>query len=236
MRHVAYLSFEVNNTCNLADAHCSKCPIRHPMRYRRSVERRPIHPDLIIRFWEWARFTKHFDGVVNWNLYNEPSLAIDAIRTCMAAMRSRHPGQRFLIITNSNKPFDDADQVLRTQYGKDGGLHLLDDRMKAESGDGNYQGPGCCHRGLGFEVVIDHYGNWCLCCNDWQNELSLGNIHTDDADSLYLKWKVSMRLYRWTDESQFNALPRWCRRCLSVCDLSDVSPLLRSVSRQDLLR
>jgi hypothetical protein len=230
MENVAYISFEINNTCNLAEVHQSKCPIRHPLRYRHSAGRKPLDTDTIIRFWEWARFTRKFNGVVNWNLYNEPTHAIDDIRKCMSVMRSRHPGQKFLLITNSNKPLEDVDQVLRTQYGSGGGLQLLDDRMKVESGDGAYTGPGCCRRGLGFEVAIDYYGNWCLCCNDWQNELSPGNIHHEDNECIYRKWKDAMRIYHWQNEGEFNALPRWCRRCLSVCGLSDVAPLLRAVT------
>lgn len=231
MEDVAYLSFEINNTCNLGDVHRSKCPIRHPSRYKRSVGRKPIDVEMIIRFWEWARFARNFQGVVNWNLYNEPTLAIGDIRKCMALMRARCPGQKFMLITNSNTVLDDVDQVLRTQYGADGGLKLLDDRLKVESGDGAFQGPGCCRRGLGFEVAIDYYGNWCLCCNDWQNELSLGNVHHEDPESIYRKWNEAKRKYSWQNEAEFNALPRWCRRCVSVCGLTDVTPLLRAVAK-----
>jgi hypothetical protein len=156
MKNVAYLSFEINNTCNLAGVHRTKCPAGHPMRYKNSASRKPIDTATIIRFWEWATFVKNFTGVVNWNLYNEPTLALADIRTCMSIMRSKQPGQKFLLITNSDTELNDVDQVLRTKYGKDGGLTLLDDRMKVESGDGVFKGPGSCQRGLGFEVAIDY--------------------------------------------------------------------------------
>lgn len=230
MEDVRYLSFEINNQCNLAGVHSSKCPIAHPLRYRNSPGRQPLEVDLIVQFWEWARFTRNFRGVVNWNLYNEPTLAIAEIRHCMARMRTRCPDQKFMVITNSSMALEDVDQVLRSGYGKDGGLHLLDRRLEVECGEGPYHGPGCCLRGQGFEVVVDYYGNWCLCCNDWQNEISIGNIHREDWDHLHGKWKGVAKRYRWTNEREFAGLPRWCRRCLSVCDLADVTPLLRAVS------
>jgi hypothetical protein len=75
---------------------------------------------------------------------------------------------------------------------------------------------GVCGRGLGWEIPIDNFGNWCLCCNDWRCEESFGSIMVDSWEGMLDKYIAKRKTIRWNDEDSYNALPRMCRSCMSV--------------------
>jgi hypothetical protein len=96
----------------------------------------------------------------------------------------------------------------------------LDKRIQSAEGEGKPYSEmppvGKCGRGLGWEIPIDNFGNWCLCCNDWRCEESFGSIMTSPWELPYARYLAKRRQIRWNDEASYNGLPRMCRACLDV--------------------
>ncbi|MFH1009229.1 MAG: hypothetical protein V1800_17270, partial [Candidatus Latescibacterota bacterium] len=228
MNIARYLSFEINRTCDMGIQHAKFCPNQHPERYRYSLSKIPLNDDLIFEFWDWCVTAHHFRGIVTWSGYNEPTLVLDRIHKIMERMRAIDPWQPFQIVTNrQDGAFPAFDIVKRSQYGDDpvkrscdDGVTQLDNRIASAYGEGKPydQAPqtGRCARGLGWEVTIDHWGNWCLCCNDWRCEESVGSIANESWDELFLRWKEKSRLIEWKNREEYERLPRMCRSCIDV--------------------
>lgn len=205
-----------------------QCPSGHPIRYKYSKSDKPIDDLLIISFWEWCTYKHYFRGILNWNGYNEPTMVIDRIVNLLHYMRKIDRGLPAQIVTNDDKfQSDEFEIIKRSRYGA-GGTRLCDDRRPqfdnrlaaAIGGEGkpySQMAPfGRCVRGMGWEVMIDYYGNWCLCCADFSCEEAFGNIWKDDWDEIYEIASEKYRKICWTNEAEYNALPRLCRACLSV--------------------
>jgi hypothetical protein len=219
-----YLNFEINRSCNLYHEHEGKCPIAHPERYLFGRKEKALTDDIIVEFWRWCK-SKDFRGLVMWHNYNEPTLVLKRIRGIMARIKAFDPGQPFQLTTNTMFPIEGFDIIKRSDYAQ-GGKDKLDNRIASARGEGKpyAQMPprGWCARGLGWELDIDNFGNWGLCCNDWRNEESVGNIWVDDWDALHKAFLEKSERIRWNDEASYVALPRMCRSCM------DVNPELRT--------
>jgi hypothetical protein len=208
-----YLSFEINNDCNMRHLH-TKCPINSPERYKFGSQDRPIDDGTIIDFWKWCRFIKEFRGIVFFHMYNEPTLVIDRAYRLMEIMKSYDRYQPFSLITNNHGEYHGFDMYKVTDYA--GGAEL-DDRILTNSGEGkpysDMPRSGICGRGKGWEIPIDYYGNWCLCCNDWRCEESIGNILNEQFESLYSKWDKKRKTIQWSNQKEYERMPRMCRSC-----------------------
>ena len=210
-----YLTFETSRSCTLMKEH-EKCPIGHPERYRLGRTDKPLSDEWILRFWTWCK-ERDFRGIVLWHWYSEPTLVLPRIRRLMAQMKAVDPGQPFQLFTNDPKvPLQDFDLIKITDYssGKD-----LDERIASAQGEGQptpHVPEGWCGRGWGWELPIDFYGNWCMCCNDWRCEESVGNLQTDDWTAMLLEYYRKATHVRWKDQATWDALPRICRSCMDV--------------------
>ena len=211
-----YLTFELGRACPFALTH-TKCPIGHPERYRFGQQTQALSDDLIFRFWHWARYDRDFRGIIMWHAYNEPYLQLARIRELMVTIKSYDSGQPFQLFTAIRPDVPGFDLIKFTDY--DAGKEL-DDRILSAAGEGKpyeaMQPAGWCGRGWGWELLIDYYGNWCLCCNDWRCEEAIGNIWTDDWDDLLQRYAEKAKRLRWRDRATYEALPRMCRACLDV--------------------
>lgn len=223
-----YLTFEVNPNCNLAAIH-PKCPINDPERYRFGRTDRVLQDEDILAFWRWCR-DGGFDGVVLWHLYNEPTLALGRITALMTQMQAEVPSQRFHLWTNHRSAvrLNAFTHVQLTDYAVVRPSDL-DNRRASVTGEGRpyaeaRKASGACGRGAGWEVIIDHHGNWLLCCNDWRCEESVGNIFVDAWPAL-LAWYQDKARIAWHDRESYEALPRLCRACM------DVNPKLHRTAR-----
>jgi hypothetical protein len=216
-----YLMFEVNQNCDLGDAHASRCPNKHPQRSRFTKSSIPLTDVIIINFWNWCR-SRGFRGVVGWQFYNEPSLAWDRIQRLMRQMQRIDPMQPFSIISNNNNfQFPGIDIVKRSYYNLNPDpITQLDNRLAAIDGEGlpyeNVPFMGSCVRGLCWEMIIDYFGNLVLCCNDWRCEEGSGSICTDtDWNGIYARW-LKRSTIEWYDRDSYERLPRMCRSCMEV--------------------
>lgn len=212
-----YLTFEINHECPLEKVH-PKCPISHPERYKFGQREIEITDDTIYHFWLYCK-SRGFRGVVLWHWLNEPTLSLDRIRPIMARMKRTDHFQAFQITTYRNDlDLSDFDMVKRSNYDL-GVFH--DERFQTSEGEGKTYADlpkdlkrGLCGRGLGWELLIDNWGNWCLCCNDFRCEEMIGNINCEDWDTLFEKWDAKRKTIQWNNEAEYNALPRMCRSCL----------------------
>lgn len=214
MNTIRYLTFEINRHCGNAAAHEGRCPISHPERYKFSTSTVELPDTLILGFWRWTR-RRGFRGIVLWHMYNEPVIDMDRISYLMAMMKLEDKFQPFQLTTSipGEYPAFDIVKVSKYENGAD-----LDNRIETNTGEGRpYQemAPrGWCGRGLGWEVLIDNFGNWCLCCGDWRCEEAVGSICTEDWKTLYDRWMEKRARIRWDSEESYKALPRMCRACL----------------------
>ncbi len=156
-----------------------------------------------------------------WHMYNEPVLVLDRIRNLMKIMKNQDPFQPFQMTTSVLGEYPDFDIVKISDYSTDFGL---DNRIETNHGEGkpykNMPQSGLCGRGKGFEIQIDYFGNWCLCCGDWTCEESVGSICNTNWEVLYERWEKKRNTIQWHDEKTYNALPRLCRSCLEKNTLS----------------
>lgn len=218
MTELRYLTFEINPTCNLAAIH-PRCPINDPDRYRFGSTSAVLTDELVLAFWRWAR-TQGFSGTVLWHLYNEPTLALDRIRGLMREIQAEEPTQAFHLWTNHRAAlgFDAFQHVQLTDYAQVR-PEDLDNRRASTEGEGRpyaaMRPTGRCTRSYGWEVILDHHGNWLLCCNDWRCEESVGNVHTERWDVLLERFRVRAEI-AWHDEASYQQLPRLCRACMDV--------------------
>lgn len=214
MNTLRYLTFEINRTCRNSEVHSDKCPISHVERYKFSTSCTSINDPIIIGFWRWCR-KKGFRGIVLWHMYNEPVLSLPRVLGLMKIMKEEDNFQPFQLTTSIEGDYKDFDIVKFSDY-KNG--VQLDDRILTNEGEGkNYnQMPqkGWCARGLGWEIPIDNFGNWCLCCNDWRCEEAIGNIFDTDWEFLYMRYKAKKKRFRWHDSQSYYNMPRMCRACL----------------------
>jgi hypothetical protein len=214
MNTIRYLTFEVNQSCINREKHTGKCPISHPERYRFSKSSTKISDQHIFSFWRWC-VSKGFRGIILWHMYNEPALSIGRIRNLMEIIKSVDPQQPFQITTSIKGNYHDFDIVKISDYNNGA---QLDDRIKTNRGEGKpyneMPSKGWCGRGRGWEILIDNFGNWCLCCNDWRCEESVGSICNTEWDVLYDRWKLKRARIKWEDEESYKEMPRMCRSCL----------------------
>ncbi len=214
MNIIRYLSFEINRDCNNSIIHKGKCPISHPERYKYSSSSLVLKDSDILGFWRRSRKIG-FRGIVLWHMYNEPVIELSRVRYLMKTMKMEDSNQPFQLTTSIPGEYPDFDIVKISDY--EGGLQL-DNRIETIEGEGKpYQDMpkrGWCGRGKGWEIPIDNFGNWCLCCGDWRCEESVGSICNMDWDILYKRWNEKRKRIQWNDEKTYNALPRMCRSCL----------------------
>jgi len=214
MNIIRYMSFELNKTCNFAELHRGQCPISHPERYLYSSSHTPLRDEEVIEFWKWAR-SIGFRGIVMWHMYNEPMFVIRRIRRLMDEMKAVDPFQPFQMTTSTRPDVQGFEIVHYSDYTNGA---QLDQRILTAEGAGKPYAlmpkVGMCARGRGWEIPIDYYGNWCLCCNDWRCEESVGNIHDEPFHVLQGRWMEKRYTIRWNSEKEYNELPRMCRACL----------------------
>lgn len=214
MNIIRYLSFEINRECNNFLIHKGRCPISHPERYQFSTSSSVLEDSDILDFWRWCR-GKGFRGIILWHMYNEPVLVLDRVRSLMKVMKAEDPFQPFQLTTSIPGEYSNFDIVKVSDYAS--GLEL-DNRIETNEGEGkpywDMSKSGWCARGKGWEIPIDNFGNWCLCCGDWRCEESVGSILNTDWEILYKLWDEKRKRIQWNDEKTYNALPRLCRTCL----------------------
>lgn len=210
-----YLTFELTRECNLASVH-EKCPCGHAERYRFGQTSRALTDEIVVRFWVWAR-VRGFRGLVMLQGYSEPTLALDRVCAVRDKIKRIDPMQAFCLYTNNPRAnLTGFDLVKRTDYTGTG--KELDNRVVPAIADGNdtpHQPAGYCGRGWGWEILIDHYGNWNLCCGDWRCEESVGNIFTDDWADLLRRYEHKATRLHWHDVESWRGLPRLCRACMT---------------------
>jgi hypothetical protein len=214
MNIIRLLTFELNRTCNMIEEHRGKCPISHPDRYKYSPSTIPLLDEDVLRVWRWAK-GKGFRGIILWHIYNEPTLVLERIRALMSIMKSEDKFQPFQLTTNSTADIEGFDILKHSGY--ENGVEL-DNRIEIVEGEGKpyEEMPKVerCGRGMGWEIPIDYYGNWLLCCGDWRCEEAIGNIHHDSLDALYERWNAKRVKIQWHNEKEYRELPRLCRACM----------------------
>lgn len=192
LQYSQFLIFELGAKCNLASVH-PKCPVS-----KRQKGKNKLDDETIIRLAEKAYNEMGFTGLIGWHFYNEPMLEWKRMSKLMEKIREKVPQSRFLLWTNGTNLVDDPkvdmfEKVVVTDYYNQGAEHFkkfyrneldvhtpnFDERLA-------YDSPGSsqpCLRPF-IEFIINAYGDVILCCQDWENRVSIGNVLTDSFEEL----------------------------------------------------
>lgn len=224
-----YLSLEINDLCPLTDVH-PQCPRNHD-RFAGRPDQRPQPSDFI----DFAKICMDygFDGLITLHNYNEPmattgivkqmavefpkrislwtsGVFLDPVRDaglitlCHNVIITRYPGVKI-------KDLSQFSNIKYQEYGLDGRSDIVEiDYRKIIAHT--------CTR-PNWEIIVDCRGYINMCCGDWRNRMSIGNIMTEDHHVLLHKWnqkrKEIINLSPWDTEDKFKKLPRACQVCLS---------------------
>lgn len=221
---------EIGVGCNLASRHV-QCPAHDPARYRGNLDSTRLMDDSTVvanavRAWE-----RGFRGHYAWHLYSEPTLYFDRIERVQQAILEQLPAAQFTLWTNgtllgttiplercrafhriviSNYAGVDAAtlyrqfQALGVRVKVQGAL--LDHRMKRAPAQQSTR----CFR-YARELEIDAYGNWRLCCGDWEGTAVKLNVHTHGIDAILDAYEALQPLI--CADPQSPGAPDLCRTC-----------------------
>ncbi len=204
MRLTQLCTYELTDKCNRSTEHRA-CPCGHPDRWANSVGRRPTTDNQVVEIAD-RMICGGFRGVFAFHNYSEPLLAWPRILKLIARIKEEHPVAQFLLWTNGDRlasiPREQIEGVfckmMITNYaGRDlafvEGLspeihHIppnLDWRLNPPRTESSGT-PRCLRPHL--EITWDYFGNLRACCNDWKNEIQIGNIHDTPFDILWARW------------------------------------------------
>ena len=230
LHYVQLFSLEFQPACNLAHVH-TLCPASLPHRYDGLHCDRRLDDETILQLAEAAYLKYDFAGLICWHGYNEPLLDHRRMFALMGQIRERVPQARFLLWTNGMRlpddltPFAAFSEIQVTDYGgeyapsaeklarlrevcpnTDVNPGHLDTRL---SWPGTYRDERCT-KPLN-ELIVDVYGNFHICCFDWQGKASPGNVYRDGIDACFAKWAGMVpAIVRWPLDLSAPAL---CQRC-----------------------
>ena len=215
------LILEVGEKCNLGKIH-PKCPTMI-----RPQNGAPLTDDKIIALAIKAYEEHHFQGLIGWHFYNEPTLQIQRILALMERIRERVPASRFLLWSNGTIPCDDPrmamfsvgyisdyfhnEPLLRKRFSAIKnlviGTPVFDARMIGPVGKTNHQR---CLRPL-IEMPVDAFGSVHICCQDWKGEIPVGNVWSNTWEEILANRMAIMKKVCGTVMA--DDAPDRCLRC-----------------------
>lgn len=219
------LIFELGR-CNLSHLH-SMCPSRLlPMKGKVLSDTR------IIELASEAYNKLGFTGFIGWHFYNEPTLQWGRMIMLMRQIKACIPKSRFILWTNGTMVptfFEEAvlfEQVYISDYQLKGanfykqfypffyiiGQPTFDERLK------HFTEPSTipCQRPF-VEFIVNNYGDAHLCCQDWRNDVKIGNVMEETLKVLDArKWKITKTIFQGMGKKS----PDTCLKCNAKCGLS----------------
>lgn len=197
MKDIQFLSIEIGDKCNLSNEH-PLCPISY-----RQKRDKTLTDDMIISIVKKAYEELGFTGYVAWHFYNEPLLYKKRMFALMKTLKETVKDVKFILWTNGellkiDKKLELFDRVVITNYNnrpssyfeqffKNQNVYLLapvfDGRLDIK-GKQDWVTP--CFRPY-VEFIISFYGDVHMCCQDWKNEIKIGNVFDKSFDFLVKK-------------------------------------------------
>lgn len=219
MKNVQLLSIEIGDKCNLSREH-HLCPSSY-----RQKKDKTLTDDMIISIVKEAYEELGFTGYVAWHFYNEPLLYKKRMFALMKTLKETVKGVKFLLWTNGellkrNKDMELFDRVVITNYKnrpvsyfekffKNKEIAVLppifDGRLNIK-GERSYEK---CLRPY-IEFIISFYGDVHMCCQDWKNEIEIGNIYVTSLKELVKKRNKTLSTIL---SKMDNKSPKTCVTC-----------------------
>lgn len=215
------LTFEVGTECNLSRHHADRCPVAVPTRFDAvDTTRQMTDADIITAI--KAAVACGFEGMVSYHSYCEPMLYLDRIEHIAAST----PEARHLLWTNGTMLFPSNasrlgifSKVIVSNYTQLDWrwleewvpeLKVVRGHLDARRLPGLRPNTNGCFR-LYHELIIDHYGNWRMCCNDYMGGTVHLNLHTHGMGAIAAA-HASMR-EATSSHPQPPSTPDLCRFC-----------------------
>lgn len=225
------LSIELGSKCNMAHIH-DKCPVNERPRGDRELS-----DARIVGLVEEAHLGLGFTGFVAWHFYNEPLLQRKRMFDLMDRIRYRVPESRFLLWTNGMlfkhdvhfwmfervyvSNYCNVQKKFYEQFFPSNTFvtvmePFFDERMNNR---GKMDSSPCLRPFV--EFVVSNYGDVHLCCQDWKNEVKIGNVNTDSLSDISDRRKEIIKsiCLGMNDNS-----PEQCRVCTGRIGLPQFEP------------
>lgn len=190
LAYTQFLIFEIGSKCNLSKKH-PKCPVSK----RNLSPITTLSDEFIVKLAYQAYKELGFTGFIGWHFYNEPLKYRGRLFPLMEKIRTKIPESRFILWTNGTYLGPEVkemaylfDKVVISNYlnrwdkqylevfpnAEVCGVHF-DDRLEY----GSVPIPGNCYRPF-VEFIINVEGDVCLCCQDWDNHIKIGNVKNEE--------------------------------------------------------
>jgi len=214
MEHYVDLVMELGHLCNLADEH-PNCPAA-----LRSAPARTVSDERFVEIADQAYNKFGFQGSISFEFHNEPMLYWRRMLGLIDKIRLVVPQSKFMLWTNGtiadeDPRFSNFERVVVTNYPGKENL-IKHDKMMAipERWDNRLidrvpETTTPCFRPL-LEFTIVSGGDVVLCCQDWKNEVKLGNVLDDDLETIV---KRKAELIETIIRPMTNDTPERCRAC-----------------------
>lgn len=214
MEHYVDLVMELGHLCNLADEH-PNCPAA-----LRSAPPRTVSDEKFVEIADEAYNKLGFQGHISFEFHNEPMLYWKRMLGLIDKIRAVVPQSKFMLFTNGtianeDPRFDNFDRVIVTNYaGKENLIkhdkmitvpEIWDNRLVDRVPETTTP----CFRPL-LEFTIVAGGDVVLCCQDWKNEVKLGNVLDDDLETIV---KRKAELIETIIRPMTDSTPERCRAC-----------------------
>jgi len=218
---------EIGVGCNLTHKHI-RCPARYPDKLRGNLDSsRLMTDDMIVEnaiiVWDQG-FRRYFA----WQFYSEPTLHFERLERVQARIKEARPEAKFLLWTNgvllgkeiALERCNIFDLIVWSNYVKENRDDLRDRlaplSVRVCSGrlDMRMQGIPDNHLRCGRlkrELVIDAYGNWRLCCGDWEGTAVKMNVFDTGLMPIIEAWRDMVG--KVMQRPQPTGLPAICSYC-----------------------
>lgn len=214
MEHYIDMVMELGHMCNLASEH-PFCPAA-----LRSAPERTVSDERYIELADEAYNKLGFKGHISFEFHNEPMLYWKRMLSLIDKIRAVVPQSQFMLFTNgtianTDPRFENFDRVIVTNY--DGKENLIKhDKMITvpEVWDNRLidrvpETTTPCFRPL-LEFTITCSGDVVLCCQDWKNEVKLGNVLDDELEAIVRR---KAELIETIIRPMTDKTPERCRAC-----------------------
>lgn len=184
MEHYVDLVMELGHLCNLAEEH-KGCPAA-----LRTAPSRTVSDERFVEIADIAYNKLGFRGRISFEFHNEPMLYWKRMLGLIDKIRAVVPQSKFMLwtngtIANDDPRFDNFDQIIVSHYPEHENkinhdkMMIVpvkwDDRLLNRA---SYDLSPCFRPIIEFTIISS--GDVMLCCQDWKNEVKLGNVLDDD--------------------------------------------------------
>lgn len=224
MKYIQLLTHEIGTECNLAKEHTDKCPITIKERYD-MVDTSYILSDSDIVNNIVKAYELGFVGATSWHSYCEPLLYMGRIENIIDQVNYNIHDAKHLLWTNGTlintivdaKRLKIFDKIIISNYTKRNwdflkdiveDVKVLRGHLDSRLSKGRFTRKRCFR--LYYEMIIDYYGNYRVCCGDFMGKSVSINVKNHGFEAAVAE---HIRLRSLIQEEPQVDVPSICNNC-----------------------